>query len=63
VVVKLVSLDLASYRFYNSFQNNVASQGDVFSNPANVISNIQGGLGLWSGWGVNPVLDTVVCQP
>jgi hypothetical protein len=48
--------------FYNSFQNNVASQGDVFSNPANVLSNIDGGLGVWSGWGV-PVLDTVVCQP
>jgi len=62
VVVKLVSLDRASYLFYNSFQNNVASQGDVFSNPANVVSNVDGGLGVWSGWGV-PLLDTVVCQP
>jgi hypothetical protein len=61
VVVKFVSLDLASYRFYNSFQNNVAGGGDVFSNPANVKSNIEGGLGVWSGWGVR--LDTVVCTP
>lgn len=61
VVVKFVSLDLASYRFYNSFQNNVASQGDLFNNPANVRSNIQGGLGVWAGYGVWK--DTVVCVP
>lgn len=61
VVVKGVSIDLASFRFYNSFQNNVATQGDVFSNPANVMSNIQGGIGIWSGWAYR--LDTVVCVP
>lgn len=61
VVVKFASIDLASFRFYNSFQNNVGSQGDVFSTPANVVSNIEGGLGAWSGWGVRS--DTVVCRP
>ncbi|MBX2980764.1 MAG: DUF4249 domain-containing protein [Flavobacteriales bacterium] len=61
VIVKLVSLDRASFKFYESFQSNVASAGDVFSNPANVISNVEGGLGVWSGWGSS--LRTVICQP
>ncbi|HRO98561.1 MAG TPA: DUF4249 domain-containing protein [Flavobacteriales bacterium] len=61
VVVKLASIDRASYLFYNSFQNNVASAGDVFSNPANVISNVNGGLGVWSGWGIRE--HVVVCTP
>lgn len=61
VIVKFVSIDRASYQFYDSFQNNVASAGDVFSNPANVISNVEGGLGVWSGWASSS--RTVVCQP
>lgn len=61
VVVKLASIDQASYQFYNSFQNNVASAGDVFSNPANVVSNVNGGLGVWSGWGVRE--HVVICTP
>ena len=61
VVVKLASIDRASYQFYNSFQNNVASAGDVFSNPANVVSNVNGGLGVWSGWGVRE--HVVICNP
>jgi hypothetical protein len=61
VVVRLASIDEASFAFYTSFQNNVASAGDVFSNPANVVSNVQGGMGVWSGWGIRD--HTVVCLP
>lgn len=61
VEVKYVSIGRREYQFYNSFQNNAATQGDVFSTPANVISNIEGGLGVWAGYGV--VLDTVICAP
>lgn len=61
VVVKFVNLDRASYLFYNSFQNNAATQGDVFSSPANIISNIEGGLGVWAGYGVR--IDTLICTP
>ena len=61
VVVKFASIGSAEYRFYSSFANNVATQGDVFSNPANVRSNIEGGLGIWAGLGIR--LDTVVCIP
>lgn len=61
VVVKFASIGLAEYRFYNSFSNNVATQGDLFSSPANVMSNITGGLGIWAGLGTR--FDTVVCVP
>jgi len=61
VVVKFASIGRAEFLFYNSFQNNVSTQGDLFSNPANVRSNISGGLGVWAGWGTR--LDTLVCLP
>lgn len=61
VVVKFASMGIDEYRFYNSFYTNVTSQGDMFSSPANVQSNINGGLGIWAGWGTR--LDTVVCTP
>ncbi|HRH38152.1 MAG TPA: DUF4249 family protein [Flavobacteriales bacterium] len=61
VVVKLGSIDLTEFNFWNSYYNNVTSQGDMFSNPANVVSNINGGLGGWIGYGIR--LDTVVCVP
>ena len=61
VVVKLASIGLREYRFYDSFSTNVTSQGDLFSNPTNVVSNVNGGLGIWVGYGSR--LDTVICQP
>jgi len=61
VVVKLASIGSREYQFYNSYSNNVATQGDLFSNPSNIRTNIDGGLGIWAGLGVR--LDTVVCVP
>ncbi len=61
VVVKFASLGRKEYKFYESYANNVSSQGDLFSNPSNVVSNISGGLGVWVGYGTS--LDTVVCVP
>jgi hypothetical protein len=60
VVVKFISIGYKEYDFYTSMENNVASAGDLFSTPANVKSNIDGGLGIWAGWG--PTYDTVICQ-
>ncbi|HMQ75868.1 MAG TPA: DUF4249 domain-containing protein [Flavobacteriales bacterium] len=61
VAVKLISLDKASYDFYRSYESNVATQGDLFTQPANVRSNIEGGLGVWAG--LHAYLDTLVCIP
>ncbi|MBP6313599.1 MAG: DUF4249 domain-containing protein [Flavobacteriales bacterium] len=61
VAVKFASMGIKEYRFYNSFYNNAFSQGDLFSNPANIITNIEGGLGIWAGLATR--YDTVVCVP
>ena len=60
VVIKFASIDLAEYQFWQSYANNITSQGDMFSNPAIVKSNIEGGLGVWVGYGTR--IDTVICQ-
>jgi hypothetical protein len=61
VVVRFASIGQPEYQFYNTWYNNVASQGDLFSNPANARSNITDGLGVWAGYSYT--YDTVVCQP
>jgi hypothetical protein len=60
VVMKLVSMGLKEADFYMTYDNNVASQGDIFSTPANVRGNIDGGLGIWAGCAA--YYDTLVCQ-
>ncbi|HQV52891.1 MAG: DUF4249 domain-containing protein [Flavobacteriales bacterium] len=61
VAVKFASMGIAEYRFYNTFYTNASSQGDIFSNPANIVSNINGGLGIWAGLATR--YDTVICVP
>jgi hypothetical protein len=60
VIIKFVSMGLKEADFYMTYDNNVASQGDIFSTPANARSNINGGLGIWAGWA--PYIDTLVCE-
>lgn len=60
VVMKFVSMGLDEADFYITYDNNVASQGDIFSTPANARGNISGGLGIWAGWAA--YYDTLVCQ-
>lgn len=60
VAVKFVSMGLTEADFYITYDNNVASQGDLFSTPSNARTNINGGLGIWAGWAA--YYDTLVCQ-
>jgi hypothetical protein len=61
VAFKFMSIGKREYDFFDSFANNVSTNGDVFSTPANIKTNIEGGLGIWVGYGV--FLDTLVCIP
>jgi hypothetical protein len=61
IAVKALSIGKKEYDFYSSYDLNVNSTGDIFSTPANVKTNITGGLGIWAGRGV--YLDTIVCVP
>ena len=61
IAVKAMSIGRKEYDFYSSYDTNVGSLGDLFSTPANVKSNITGGLGIWAGRGI--YLDTIICLP
>ena len=62
VSIKLSTMDIYSFRFWNSFFRNYASAGNPFANPASVISNIQGENvgGYWAGYG--SYIQTVYIQ-
>lgn len=52
IAIRFISLDYASYKFYETVELNQNSAGNPFSSPASVVSNINGGaLGVWSGYG------------
>lgn len=59
-IVRFCTIDLPNYDFYNSLGENLDS-GGPFSSPNNVISNIEGGLGCWGGYGVTQF--QIVCFP
>ena len=60
VVVRGCSIDLNVYKFFKSYEDQLANQGSPFASPSNVKSNVQGGLGVWAGYGA--YYDTLVCQ-
>ena len=60
IAVKFLTIGFNEHEFYTSYDENVGSQGDLFGTPVNARSNIDGGLGIWAGWGV--YADTIICQ-
>ncbi|MDA0913199.1 MAG: DUF4249 family protein [Bacteroidetes bacterium] len=59
VVVRFCSIDDAVFRSVQSYENLILSQGSPFAPPANMLTNVEGGLGLWAGYGIYQ--DTVIC--
>lgn len=59
VVVRATVIDRGALAFISSFEDQVASGGSVFASPANIQTNVNGGLGAWIGYGA--VYDTVIC--
>jgi hypothetical protein len=60
VVVRGCSIDMNVFKFYKSYEDQLANQGSPFASPSNVKSNVQGGLGVWAGYGA--YYDTLICQ-
>ncbi len=60
VVVKFCTLDKAHLDFWLSAENDIYNQGNPFSSPLTLITNINGGLGVWGGYGAT--YDTVICK-
>ncbi len=59
VVVRGCTMDRLAYRFINSFEDQIVNQGSPFAIPANLQTNVTGGLGAFIGYGA--VYDTVAC--
>lgn len=61
IVVRGCVIDRGVYNFVSSMESQVSSNGSPFASPANVLSNIEGGLGVWAGYGAS--YDTIICRP
>ncbi len=60
-VFKFCAITQPSYEFYRTFESQQGSIGSPFSTPSNVISNINGGLGIWAGMACS--YDTLMATP
>ena len=61
IAVRPVSIRSDAYRFYRGLEEQISTNGSPFSLPENLESNIEGGLGIWAGFG--PTYDTIICNP
>lgn len=57
VVVKVAMIDQAHYDFWRTVEDQTFS-GGPFSTPVHIRNNVNGGLGIWGGYGA--VYDTIV---
>ncbi|OKL41532.1 DUF4249 domain-containing protein [Pontibacter flavimaris] len=53
VTVRWAAIDQAHYRFWFTLENEQNNNGSPISSPNITRSNIQGGLGIWGGYGVS----------
>lgn len=61
MVFKFCAISEPSYQFYRTFEQQLGTNGSPFAAPNNVITNIDGGLGIWAGYAC--VYDTIVATP
>jgi len=60
-VFKFCAISEPSYQFYRTFEQQLGTNGSPFAAPNNVITNIEGGLGIWAGYSC--VYDTILATP
>lgn len=60
IVVRGCVIDRKAFRYIDSYENQISTQGSPFSVPFNLETNVEGGLGAFIGYGA--VYDTVICQ-
>lgn len=59
-VIQFSTISYAAYQFYNEYYYQLNNVGNPFGSPAPVQGNINGGLGIWCGYGT--FYDTVYCK-
>lgn len=57
IIFKFASIDVRTYQFWFTLEMDYSS-GGPFSSPITVRSNIEGGLGIWGGYGI--CIDTAI---
>ncbi len=65
VLIKFCKIDEASMKFWRGLVRQAGTNGNPFSEPSNLVSNIRGGLGIWAGYSpvyykVPVVIDTTI---
>lgn len=60
-VLKFTNITEPTYDFFLTYEAQQGTNGSPFASPSNVISNINGGLGIWAGYAVS--YDTVYAAP
>ena len=65
VILRISHVDQRTYKFWRSAERMQDASGNPFSEPMNLYSNIDGGLGIWGGYGVSyyyiPIVaDTII---
>jgi hypothetical protein len=60
IVVRWCTYDQANYNFWRDAESQYSSNGNPFSSPAPIAGNIEGGLGIFGGYGVS--YDTIVAR-
>ena len=65
VILRVSHIDLRTFQFWRSANRMQDAGGNPFLEPMNLSSNINGGLGIWGGYGVSyyyiPIVpDTVI---
>ncbi len=58
IAVKGMSIDIETFKFLRSYYSDLGSQGSPFASPASLQTNVEGGLGIWAGYGVSR--DTII---
>lgn len=59
-VIQFSTISSVAYQFYNAYYYQLDNVGNPFGSPAPVQGNINGGLGIWCGYGTS--YDTVYCK-
>lgn len=58
IAIKFCTIDQPHFQFWNSFEIAAFNNGNPFAAPATIKTNIEGGLGVWGGYGVS--YDTII---
>ena len=60
VLIKYSQVDLAAMKFWRGVVRNSTAGNNPFSEPMNLSSNINGGLGSWTGYGSRYYLVPII---